>query len=374
MIRSLMAAVLVVFAVAAGRVAAQDTLRLRNPKTGKVEEVRAVVFDESPAAVRYRAGARDAEEVSAADVLQISYQAPPGVNALDWRAPSGREDRALAEKDPVRRAALLREALESYKALLPRVAGSKVHRRHVAYRVASVQALLAENDPRQIDEAIDALARFKTDHGDGWQLVPAVKALARLHELKGDAAGAQAAYEDLAANTALPPGARREFSLLVVRYLLRTGKHAEAARKARDVQSALPAGDPLAPKVQAYLAACDTAAGRLDGVEPRLRSVIAAPGGDDVKALARNTLGDYYRAKGRPEDAFWEYLWVDVHYNQDREESAKALYHLAKLFADARKDPARARECLDRLRDEKEFGGLDFHKKALAERPAPGGG
>ena len=85
------------------------------------------------------------------------------------------------------------------------------------------------------------------------------------------------------------------------------------------------------------------------------------------------TPADYYRAQGQPDKAFWEYLWVEVHYNQDREEVSKALYYLSKLFAAVRKDPVRAKECLERLSDEKQFGGLEYHRKALAEKSAGGG-
>ena len=160
---------------------------------------------------------------------------------------------------------------------------------------------------------------------------------------------------------------------MVVRYLLRKGKHAEAATKARAIQQGLAANDPQAVKLKVYLAACDIAAGKPDGAEKALRAVLESGADNDVKALARNTLGDYYRAQGQPDKAFWEYLWVEVHYNQDREEVSKALYYLAKLFAEVRKDPVRARECLERLSDEKQFGGLEYHRKALAEKSAGSG-
>ncbi len=106
-------------------------------------------------------------------------------------------------------------------------------------------------------------------------------------------------------------------------------------------------------------------------MEKDLKAVLDSNADNDVKALARNTLGDYFRARGEGDKAFWEYIWVDVHYNQDREELSKALYYLAKLFADVRKDSTRSKECLERLCDEKQFGGLEYHKKAVAEK---GGG
>ncbi|HEX5269442.1 MAG TPA: hypothetical protein VFW33_03095, partial [Gemmataceae bacterium] len=199
------------------------------------------------------------------------------------------------------------------------------------------------------------------------------KVLVRLLELKGDEAGVQAAYAELADNEAAPKEVRQEFGMLAVRNLIRKNKHAEAATKARAIQKGMAPNDPQALKLKVYLAACDIAAGQYAGVGKELNAVLESGADSDVKALARNTMGDYFRARGDNEKAFWEYLWVDVHYNQDREELSRALYHLSKLFAEVRHDKVRAKECLDQLCDEKQFGGLEYHRKALAEKSSGGG-
>jgi hypothetical protein len=87
-----------------------------------------------------------------------------------------------------------------------------------------------------------------------------------------------------------------------------------------------------------------------------------------IKALAANTLGDYYRETGKQEDAFWQYLWVDIVYNQDKHEQAKALYHLSKLFDHVKGDAARAVACRERLLKDKEFSGLEYQKLAAKEK------
>jgi hypothetical protein len=352
---------------------AQDEITYFNRKTQKEERLKATIVDENASKVTYRIGSGEPESVPAADIIEIEYQAPRGVNALDFRAPLTRERRAALEKGAARKESL-RESVSGYRDLLPRLpAASKYPRRNVQFRMALVLTALADDDPTQIDAAIDALKKFRTDHPDSWQIVPAVKAVVRLQERKGDAAAALASYEEIAENDALPDEVRKEFGLLAVRHLLRQGKPQQATARVKAIQSRLSAASPLAAKAQVYALACDTAAGRLDGVEPRLKALLASDADSSVKALARNTLGDYYRARGQMEEAFWQYLWVDVHYNQDREELARALYHLAKLFADVRKDAVRARECLDRLCDEKTFGGLEYHRRALAEKPQDGG-
>jgi hypothetical protein len=85
-----------------------------------------------------------------------------------------------------------------------------------------------------------------------------------------------------------------------------------------------------------------------------------------VRAAAHNLLGDYYLAKGQPEPAFWEYLYVDTLYTQDRDEHAKALYHLSTLFDKVKRDPARAKQCSERLKD-KQFAGTLYQRRAAGE-------
>ena len=70
---------------------------------------------------------------------------------------------------------------------------------------------------------------------------------------------------------------------------------------------------------------------------------------------------------GRLEDALWAYLWVDVVYHQNRQEHAKALYHLYKLFKD-RQDEAKAKQCKERLEKDKQFAGLEYQRLAGAEK------
>jgi len=67
--------------------------------------------------------------------------------------------------------------------------------------------------------------------------------------------------------------------------------------------------------------------------------------------VAYNSLGDCYRLNGRPKEALWPYLWVDVIYHQDKQEHAKAIAQLAKLF-DEQGDKARAKLYKDKLKRE----------------------
>jgi len=71
---------------------------------------------------------------------------------------------------------------------------------------------------------------------------------------------------------------------------------------------------------------------------------------EGLKAAAYNMLGDLLRRDGKTKkDALYAYLWVDVVYNDDPAEVAKADGRLADLFGEL-KDEERARKYRDRLR------------------------
>jgi nitroimidazol reductase NimA-like FMN-containing flavoprotein (pyridoxamine 5'-phosphate oxidase superfamily) len=63
---------------------------------------------------------------------------------------------------------------------------------------------------------------------------------------------------------------------------------------------------------------------------------------------------------------------VDQVYNTDKNEHARALYHLWKLFAQVKNDAARAEGCKERLLKDKDFAGLDYQKRAEREDKAGG--
>jgi hypothetical protein len=372
--RLLIAAALLVVPGLAAR--AQDQVHYFDGNAHKTE--RGTIVEETPAVVTLNpGGGKPAIMIPSANIEEIEYHVTDDEKfaKLDWNSANNALKRARTATKPGDRRKDLEKALDGFRDLAPKLGDNKRLARHVQFSIAEALALQAETDPKQLDPALEAVKKFKADHGDGWQLVKATKLLVRLLEQKGDEAGVQTAYAELADNEAAPKAVRQEFGLLTVRHLIQKGKHDEAATKARAIEQGLAAGDPpaLKMKLKVYLAACETAARKFDKVEGDLNTVLASGADNGVKALARNTLGDYYRAKGDNEKAFWEYLWVDIHYNQDREELSRALYNLSELFVKVRQDRVRARECFDRLCDEKQFGGLEYHRKALAEK-SPGGG
>jgi len=152
----------------------------------------------------------------------------------------------------------------------------------------------------------------------------------------------------------------------VARSLLRGGKPADAEAELKGLAAKLSAADPQRPEVEVFLAHSRLAQGQLGQVEAPLRAALQNPADGAVRAAAHNLLGDYYQAKGRPEAAFWEYLYVDTLYPQDRDEHAKALYNLSTLFFKVKNDRTRAGQWAERLKG-KEFAGTLYQRRLAAE-------
>lgn len=350
----------------------RDTVTYRD-KTKKEMMVTGMIQDESPAGIKLmERGAAEAKLIPALDVVHVVYKVAK-VTAFEYRQPfTSKEDKALQPGTrPAKRAELLAEALTGYKDLEKQVKDNPLAVRYMQYRAARCLVLIGQGDPTKMDNALKALKAFKDDNAMSWEAVPALELLARLQEEKGDTAGAQKSYEDLADLTGLPAEMKLKANLLVARLLLRNRKFDDAARRLEEAQKALKPGDPNKAYVDVYLAQSQIEQGKLDGIEARLKAAMRDSTDGALKGLAHNALGDYYSRKGQKEDAFWEYLKVDLMYNQDREEQAKAIYNLSKLFDEVKKDLPRAEQCRERLKG-KAFEGTVFQRLAALEAKPSG--
>jgi TolA-binding protein len=338
-------------------------------RTKKAQDtVKGTIVEESPGMIAYRISNR-VEKLPAGDVIEVEYQPPSALLKADLRKALRLEDEVEKAPDAAARKAAAQKAIAGFNELLPKLTDSRYAQRHIAYKVARLTARLAEDDPAEREQAIAALGQFLKEHGGGWQVSRAARLLAQLQLEKGDAAGAQKTFELLASKPDIPKETRREYQLLAVRALMRTGNHAEARKLLAAVQVLLPADDAaLRTRADIYAAGCQAAAGDVAGAEKQLKAVLAGEAEPALKALACNTLGDVYLKAGRSEEAFWRFLMVDTLYTQDPEEQARALYHLAQLFDKVKKDPARAQECRERLLKERQFAGAEYRHLALKEK------
>jgi predicted negative regulator of RcsB-dependent stress response len=348
------------FAAPAAR--GDDSILRHDPKAGKDVNISATIEEETPAGVKAKIG-KDSQVIPPDEIVFIAYKAND-VSEIEFKTPFGHEQLALEKMGDDRKNEYA-QALMMYQALLKRVKGVPNAERFVQYRIAMVAVDQVKDDPTKRPAAIDALNSYRAANSGGWEIVPATKTVARLLEEGGDQDGARRAYEELAANAEVPKDIKLSTNLLVAKMLVRAKKFPDAEQKLKAVLADT-ADEKQKAYVQVYLAQTQVAQGNVKDAEAPLRAVLQATTDDNLKALAYNALGDFYQQSKQPEEAFWQYLRVDVLFNQDPEEDARALYSLWKLYDSVRSDPQRRGECLERLKD-KRFAGTEYQARALKE-------
>lgn len=316
----------------------------------KVKKANALVSgklqSENAGGITYKPTVGDAKTVPASDVVDVAYELAGEAKALQARA---RTQENQIEKAPDK-AKVLKDAITLYEEMRTKLEGSKPAQRNVEYKLARLKSRLAQEDASQRDPAIAALAKFKTDNPDCWQVTHVMKLLAQLLMDKKSFDEAQKAYDDLA-KLPVSPEVKQECELLSAQAMTRGGKYAEAQTRLQAALKDLKPDDPQHTKVQIFLSACKVGTGGAAGLDDAvkdLEGVIGKVQDSDLKALAYNTLGDCYIAGNKLNDAKWQYLWVDIVYNQNRSETAKAVAQLAEIF-DKLKDEEKAKQYKDKL-------------------------
>ncbi len=334
----------------AAPVAAQEEVKVVDHVTKKESQVKGAIDSESPEGIKIKVGT-ELRLIPGVDVKYVLYKQIGNLKGYEYNGPFAKEKVALdPATKPAERTKNLADARADFEALLPRLAGTGPAERFFQFKVIELAAEQAKDDPTQLDAAVKLLQAYKTDQTKGWELVPALKLLAQMQELKGDVAEARQTYLELAKIPNLPKEMKQEADLLVAQLSLRTNKFDDAVKLLEGLRTSLGPNDPQRPNAVLYLGQAELGQGKLDNVEAHLREAIATTDKPGVKATAHNALGDYYRKKTMNEEAFWEYLRVDALYPQDRNEHAKALYYLWKLFPDVKKDKVKSQECLEKLR------------------------
>jgi hypothetical protein len=354
-----------------GVVQAQDRVLYLDRQTRKEADVTGTISKESPAGITIKV--RDGRNfkdinVPAVDIRQVLYK-NNAVSAPDYRKPFGKLDKARLATKATERQTAFAEALAGFQELaaaLKEIPSAQTYMEFKSAEVMAAQASEENNDPTRMKVALEALVAFKNKHETSWSIVPALKLLAKLQEDRGEVDAAAKTYEELAAVPGVPKEIKEGADIFVARLFLRGGKHAEAAKKLEALRKTLAADDPQKVFLDVYQAQCQMAEGKADQVPAQLRGTLASSNDPSLRALAHNILGDYYRSKDQPEEAFWHYLKVDTLYSQDKEEHAKALYFLGSLFDKVKNDPIRAAECRDKLKG-KDYAGTFYQRKAERE-------
>jgi hypothetical protein len=318
----------VVFVVAIGSASAQDRVKCRERGT-KGGDLTATGKIEGESIAGLKVGNK---LIASGDILEVHYDVP-GELKLDYNRALGEET-----KNPA-------NAAKEFEALVrhPRVKDSKSLRRHFEYRITMIAAARADDSAEAMQKAIDALTKFRKDHPDSWQFVPATRLLGRLLTAKEppDSVAARKVYEELAAAKDAPPDVRQECTFLVIDLMLQAGQADEAQAKLK----ALPPSD---PRVKVY--EIGARSGDAATVAKGLEEFIDATNDPALKAAAYNMLGDVLRRDPKTKkEALYAYLKVELLYNQDPAETLKAVQRIADLFAEL-KDEDRAKKYRDKAR------------------------
>jgi hypothetical protein len=331
--------VIVLLSVGASAARGQDEIRYYDRTLKKDAAAIGAIQEETPAGIVYKpvAGA-STKEIAAGDITDVIYEMPGALNLVYRRA------RADERKNPA-------DALKGFQELLSGLSGEKYARaaRHIQFKIAMMLARQAEEDPGQIDSATLGLEKFIKEQRGGWQLLQCARMLSHLQLLKDDSAGARKTFEELAAIPGIPAEIKQEAELLAIEALIPAKQFALAEKKLEELLASMPADSPQALRVRIELAHCQGASGKVAEAAKQLESLIAQTEDKGLKAHAYNALGDCYERGGRNKEALWAYLWVDVIYHQDRQEQAKAMEQLARIF-DEQGNKERARIYRDKLK------------------------
>jgi tetratricopeptide (TPR) repeat protein len=367
----LAAALFFAFCIVADRPAnAQEIVYYLLPDTRKEGELTGKIKAESAGGVTITVGKQD-KVVPALDIIQVAYKtAKTGLS--DYRTPYGSLNKAM---DPKTKAAdrrdLFAKALDGFAALAATDLGdSPSAARYVRYRIADVQYRMAMDDVSQRGKAIAALEEYATANPGGWEILPALQNLGRLHEDAGDLEKARIALERISDLPDVPKDIKRAGDSAVSQMLMRAKIYDKAEDRLNTLLASLPPGDPQRASTQIYLVQAQIAQKKGKDAEKQLKDAITASNDPLLRGIAYNVLGDLYRENRQTEEAFWAYLRVDTMYNQDAAQHAKAIYYLSDLlkekkFGDRTGDPIRAKSYREKLQD-KRFADTEYPK--LAEK------
>jgi hypothetical protein len=367
--------------LAAAGPAAADTVFLT---TGKAAKVAGTVAEESAQGIKLKSRA---ELIPAETIRDVEYTLPSTLK-IGISLPATNAEAAAVAAPEAKRAKLLDEAITKYREALTNLDPAKAAeahqeqlrkldaalaervRRHFQYKVAYLfdQKARLEGTAAARAAAAAQLKEFKAAHPDCWQLPAALEALARLQvELK--------AYDEAEqtlkalADAPVSQTTRLEAELLSARVSLQAGKPKEAIPRleALITRHQLAENHPQALRARLAQAECLSATGDLPGAKGRLEKVVDLTQDRDLKAAAYNTLGVCHLRGNQLKDALWAFLWVEVEYNQNKDEHARALYYLVQVFSRLDR-PARAEACLQALLGDPLLADTEYQKKAAAEK------
>jgi tetratricopeptide (TPR) repeat protein len=297
--------------------------------------VRGIVVSESPTKVEVKLGEK-ITVIPTNEIVSISYDGLP--SSYDQAKKAEGENSLIV-------------AADLYKKAATEAASKPFIAEEAAFGQVRVMTELALTDPSKVTDAIPILETFTRTYKSGRHVTHALEALAKLQIAKENFNGVEQTIKELAKL----PGGEDRASLLRIKILTRKGSLEQAVKELDKVIAASSEGS--AKKRDAQLAKAESLVSlkKYDDAESLLQTVIKSSAAEDsaTQAAANNALGDCLRAAGRPKEAIFAYLRTDLLFNKEKDEDARALAALARLWRDPQLNrPDRAEEMIERLKAE----------------------
>jgi len=226
-------------------------------------------------------------------------------------------------------------------------------KRYVETRSNLLRARLLEEADEETrkgesQQLISDLTGYLDSYPKGWETWPIGRALARIHADGGRYAESAKTWSRLAKSDGLAKDLRDDAALREIDAMIRDGKFDEAAARAADLAKSAPATASAKDRLEIYLAA-SKGSGNVSSSAKEIEAVIAKTKDPLARAAGYSMLGELYLAAKQYREAMWAYLWVEVVFNQDRDEVLNAMARLSTVF-DALGEKERAESYKERIR------------------------
>ena len=338
--------------------AAADRVYYRDKKDGSVKQVEGELKASPSGFQVVNTDKKVVATVSPADVIRVVPGEIPGYDRKAIYEPVTDEDKHQWDKARAIHQEMFKKATN---------APEKV-RKYLEFRVGVAAAHAADDAADDAaaqakgEEAVKLLDNFLTAYKTGYEVCPAAEAAARLQlslverKKDGDKETERRQFDEaartwgkLAKNASLPPDLRTDAGLQEIDLKIRAHLFSDAAALAGEMMKSAPAG-PVKDRLAIYQLALNYVEkpNPADGVPP-IEAAIAKTTDPGVRAAGYGMMGELYLAAGKPRDAMWQYLWVEVVYNQDKDEVLKALVRLADTFR-MQGDEDRAKQYREKVR------------------------
>jgi len=238
-------------------------------------------------------------------------------------------------KDAKGRREALQAALKAYQELVDKVGADPKAQRQVQYKVAILTANLAEGDKTQNKLAIDLLEKYQKANTNSWQIFSVVDALSRLYVETNEFEKAAGAFDSMKKLPGVDDTVKNDCELKAADYLMKAKKHTEAADRLNKIVGSMKPTDPSYEAMRMKLILCKAnSPEKFKEAIGDLRKMKDAAKDENKLAMIYNTLGDCYMMGNQPNDAKYEFLYVDLVYNKDRVQHLRALEQLVQVFKD----------------------------------------